>query len=76
MQPRAVVDAALKKLGRKTTVVAGWKNSLTALATRLLPRSWNASIFGRVVGGMLRGVKPPAQVKTEQEHTTGSIRGQ
>jgi uncharacterized protein len=76
MQPRAVVDIALKKLGRKTTVVAGWTNSLTAWATRLLPRSWNATIFGWVVGGMLRGVKPPAQVKTEQEHTTGSIQGQ
>jgi short-subunit dehydrogenase len=70
MQPGAVVDIALKTLGRKTTVVAGWKNSLTALATRLLPRSWNARIFGRVVGGMLRGVKP------EQQHTTASTQDQ
>ena len=75
MQPRAVVDIALKKLGRKTTVVAGWKNSLTALATRLLPRAWNATLFGWVVGGMLRGVKPPTQVKPEQPHTTGSSQG-
>ena len=60
MQPRAVVDIALKKLGRRTTVVAGWKNSLIVLATRLLPRSWNTAIYGWVVGGMLRGVKPPA----------------
>src|SRR5262249_58398380 len=74
MQPGAVVGLALKKLGRTTTVVAGWKNSLTALATRLLPRSWNATIFGRVVGGMFRGVKPPTQARTEQEHTTASIR--
>jgi short-subunit dehydrogenase len=59
MPPGAVVDMALKKLGRTTTVVAGWKNALTALATRLLPRAWNATIFGRVVGGMLRGVKAP-----------------
>jgi uncharacterized protein len=76
MQPRSVVDTALKKLGRKTTVVAGWKNSLTALATRLLPRSWNATIFGRVVGGMLRGVKPPTPAKPEQPHPTASTQGQ
>ena len=75
MQPGAVVDIAPKKLGRKTTVVAGWKNSLTALTTRLLSRSWNASRFGRVVGGMIRGVKPPTHVKTEPDHTTASIRG-
>jgi uncharacterized protein len=75
MQPGAVVDTALKKLGRRTTVVAGWKNLLTVLATRLLPRSWNAGIFGWVVGGMLRGVKPPTQARTEQDHTTASIRG-
>jgi short-subunit dehydrogenase len=53
MQPGAVVDIALKNLGRRTTVVAGWKNSLTTLATRLLPRAGTAAIFGRVVGGML-----------------------
>jgi short-subunit dehydrogenase len=76
MQPRAVVDIALKKLGRKTTVVAGWKNWLTALATRLLPRSWNATIFEWVVGGMLRGVKPPTQVQPEQQHTTTFNKGQ
>jgi uncharacterized protein len=76
MQPRFVVDIALKKLGRKTTVVAGWKNALTALATRLLPRAWNATIFGRVVGGMLRGVKPPTQVKPDHQHTTASAQGQ
>ncbi len=69
MQPSAVVDIALKKLGRRTTVVAGWKNSLTVLATRLLPRGWNAAIFGSVVGGMLKGVKPVTRVKPEQRHT-------
>jgi short-subunit dehydrogenase len=75
MQPKAVVDIALKKLGRKTTVVAGWQNSITAFATRLLPRSWNATIFGWVIGGMLKGVKTPTQVQTEQGHTTASIQG-
>jgi short-subunit dehydrogenase len=76
MPPRAVVNLALKKLGRKTTVVAGWKNALTALATRLLPRAWNAALFGWVVGGMLRGVKPPTPVQPEPPHTTAFNQGQ
>jgi short-subunit dehydrogenase len=75
MQPKAVVDIALKKLGSKTTVVAGWKNALTAFATRLLPRSWNAAIFGWVIGGMLKGVKTPAQVQAEEAQLTASVRG-
>ncbi len=70
MQPNAVVDIALKKLGRKTTVVAGWINSVTAFSTRLLPRSWNAKIFGWVVGGMLKGVKTPTHVRAEQARST------
>jgi len=62
-QPGAVVDFALKKLGRKTTAVAGWLNSLTVMSTRLLPRSWNAAIFGWVVGRMIQGIKTPMQAK-------------
>jgi short-subunit dehydrogenase len=65
MQPKAVVGIALKKLGRKTTVVAGWRNSITTFATRLLPRSLNAKIFGGVIGGMLGGVKTEMGVRTE-----------
>ena len=42
LKPDAVVDVALKKLGRRTTVVAGRTNALIAFSTRLLPRSWNA----------------------------------
>ncbi|HJZ92725.1 MAG TPA: SDR family oxidoreductase [Gemmataceae bacterium] len=61
MEPGAVVEIALKKLGRRTSVVTGWLNRLTVVATRLLPRSWNATIFGRVVRGMLRGVHAPNQ---------------
>ena len=76
MPPRAVVDLALKKLGRTTTVVAGWKNALTALATRLLPRAWNATLFGWVVGGMLKGVKPPTPAQPEQPPTTAFNEGQ
>jgi short-subunit dehydrogenase len=60
MPPGAVVDIALKNLGRKTTVVAGWTNAIAAFSTRLLPRSWNAKIFGRVIGRMLKGVQTPA----------------
>jgi short-subunit dehydrogenase len=60
LQPNAVVDVALKKLGRRTTVVAGRTNALIAFSTRLLPRSWNATIFGRVIGRMLKVVKTPA----------------
>jgi short-subunit dehydrogenase len=52
MQPHFVVDIALKNLGRRTTVVAGWINSMMVFATRLLPRSWNATIFGWAVGRM------------------------
>jgi short-subunit dehydrogenase len=55
MQPRAVAEIALKRLGRSTSVVPGWKNSITTFATRLVPRSWNAAIYTRVVGGMLTG---------------------
>jgi short-subunit dehydrogenase len=63
LKPNAVVDVALRKLGRKTTVVAGWLNSLTAFSTRLLPRSWNATIFGWVIGGMIKGIKTPIHAK-------------
>jgi short-subunit dehydrogenase len=59
MPPQAVVDVALKKLGRRTTVVAGWLNSIMAFSTRLVPRSWSATIFGWAVGRMLKGVKTP-----------------
>jgi short-subunit dehydrogenase len=62
MQPSAVADIALKKLGRRTTVVAGWMNSITVFSTRLLPRSWNATIFGWVIGSMLKGASRPTQV--------------
>jgi hypothetical protein len=68
MEPDAVVDLALRALGRKTTVVAGWLNLSIALATRLLPRSWNARIFGWVVGGMLADVHALGRQRTEGAH--------
>jgi len=67
--PNDVVDVALEKLGRKITVVAGRTNALIAFSTRLLPRSWNAKIFGWVIGRMLKVVKaPPAALKGERGH--------
>jgi hypothetical protein len=63
------VDVALNKLGRRTTVVARRLNAILAFSTRLLPRSWNAAIFGRVVGGMLNGAKKPARHRTEESAT-------
>jgi uncharacterized protein len=74
MQPNAVVDLALKKLGRRTTVVAGWMNSMTAFSTRLLPRSWNATIFGWAIGGMVKGMTPPIQAQQDQTHSIASNR--
>lgn len=71
MDPRAVVDTALNKLGRRTTVVAGWLNSLTVLSTRLLPRSWNTAIFGRVVSGMLEAAKARGTSPTSDSSTAG-----
>src|SRR5262249_44964110 len=64
METDAVVEIALRKLGRRTSVVAGWLNWLTVLSTRLLPRSWNAAIFSRVIRGMLKGVHAPNQTAT------------
>jgi short-subunit dehydrogenase len=57
MQPDAVASIALKKLGRKTTVVAGLLNRLIALSTRFAPRWLNSLIFGFVVGKMFREVQ-------------------
>jgi hypothetical protein len=48
---------------------AGWTNSIIAFSTRLLPRSWNAKIFGRVIGKMIEVVKTPAAaLEPERNH--------
>jgi short-subunit dehydrogenase len=72
MSPQAVVDVALKKLARRTTVVAGWLNSIVAFSTRLVPRSWNATIFGWAVGGMLKGVQTPTPAQREPSNAAAS----
>ncbi len=56
MRPGAVVEVALRKLGRRTTVVAGLLNRLTTTSTRFAPRWMNSLIFAKVVGGMLKNV--------------------
>jgi hypothetical protein len=56
MRPEAVAELALRKLGRRTTVVAGLLNRLITLSTRFAPRWMNSLIFGKVVGGMLKNV--------------------
>jgi short-subunit dehydrogenase len=66
MEPSAVVDVAFQKLGRRTTVIAGWLNWVIAHSTRLLPRSWNASIYGWVIGRMLRGATTAERHRIEE----------
>jgi short-subunit dehydrogenase len=56
MRPEAVVEVALRKLGRSTTVVAGLLNRLITFSTRFAPRWINSLIFEKVVGGMFKNV--------------------
>jgi len=56
MRAEAVAEVALRKLGRRTTVVAGLLNRLITLSTRFTPRWMNSLIFGKAVGGMLKNV--------------------
>ena len=60
MRPEAVAEVALRKLGRRTTVVAGWLNRLITFSTRFAPRWANSLIFGRVVGGILKNAREVA----------------
>jgi short-subunit dehydrogenase len=56
MRPDAVVEIALRKLGRRTTLVAGLLNWLITTSTRFVPRWMNSLIFEKVVGGMFKNV--------------------
>jgi hypothetical protein len=47
---KVVAELALKKLGSRTTVVAGLLNRLVTLTTRFAPRWVNSLIFGKAVG--------------------------
>jgi short-subunit dehydrogenase len=73
MSPEAVADAALRSLGRRTTVVAGLLNRLITLSTRFAPRRVNSMIFGKVIGGMLKdaatGLRTAPPVPTASPRT-------
>jgi short-subunit dehydrogenase len=71
MQPDAVAAIALKKLGRKTTVVAGFLNRLIALSTRFTPRWLNCVIFGFVVSRMFKGVQARSAKRTDATKLAG-----
>lgn len=60
MRPDAVAEVALRRLGRRTTVVAGLLNRLITFSTRFAPRWMNSLIFGKVVGGMLKNASTGA----------------
>jgi hypothetical protein len=49
LDPAAVVTAALSNLGRRSSVVVGVGNKLSAFAPRLLPRTAATRIVGRFV---------------------------
>lgn len=54
MKPEAVAEIALRKLGKRTTVVTGLLNKLIIFSLRFAPRWMNTMIFGKVVGGMFK----------------------
>lgn len=79
MDPDDVAEAALRKLGRRTTVVAGLLNRFITLSTRFGPRWLNSRIFGKVVGGMFKNVgagsAAPEVTEPRTPATTGSPTG-
>ncbi len=72
LRPEAVAEIALRKLGRRTTVVAGGLNRLITLSTRFAPRWLNSLIFGKVVGAMLRNATTGARLTAQSPSTRGS----
>ena len=54
MDAEDVVRIALNKLGKQTTVVAGWQNGLMVQANRIAPRKATAAIGKRLVQNMLK----------------------
>ena len=55
-------------------MTVGWINSLIIFSTRLLPRSWNARIFG-VVAKLLKRATASDEDKTlsNNHQTTGQV---
>ena len=60
MRPEAVAEIALRKLGKRTTVVTGLLNRMITFSTRFTPRWMNSLIFGFVVGGMFKKIRHDA----------------
>ena len=58
MKPEDVVEAALKKLGKKALFIPGFSNRLNYfILTRILPRKMAASIANRTMGKMYADFK-------------------
>lgn len=53
-----VVDAAFRALGRRPSVVPGWKDKLAAFAHRFVPRGFAAETTGRVLAADLLKTTP------------------
>ncbi|MCG3135201.1 MAG: hypothetical protein HMLKMBBP_02707 [Planctomycetes bacterium] len=53
-----VVDAAFRALGRRPSVVPGWKDKLAAFAHRLVPRGFAADATGRILAADLLRTTP------------------
>ncbi len=58
-RPDIVAEIALRKLGKRTTVVTGLLNKLIIFSLRFAPRWVNSMIFEKVVGGMFKNVEKP-----------------
>ncbi len=69
-RPERVVDVALRKLGRRSSVTVGWLNTIIVYSTRLLPRSWNARIFGVVVRVLKRATASDEDRTHSNNHQT------
>lgn len=53
MAPVPVVELALKRLGKKSSVIPGFGNRLTPLIDRILPREWLIKLGSKAVSRML-----------------------
>jgi uncharacterized protein len=52
LEPEAVVRQALARLGHSDLAITGWFYRGGIFATRLLPRTVNRAVFGRLLAGM------------------------
>jgi len=59
MAVEPVVAAALKNLGRRPSVVAGWRNRALTSVQSQMPRRWRVALVGRVMRAIGRSQKTP-----------------